>query len=163
METAVAPRQVFALATNQNGEVTCAPLAGVVTVIAAAGTHAPNSANSGEIKVFIAFYLLESDCYVPLVAINLRIRPRLAPWQLRFWNCVVLETHEFGQQKPVEIADRLLLITASAVTLCGTHRVLPSTYAGLRVVDHGFVQAFAVGGWDIRSWRMRFPPLLVET
>jgi hypothetical protein len=65
METAVTPPQVFVLATNKKGEFSCAPLAGVVTVIAAAGTHAPSSANSGEKKVFIGFHLLESDCYVP--------------------------------------------------------------------------------------------------
>jgi hypothetical protein len=65
METAVTPPQVFVLATNKNGEFSCAPSAGVVTVIAAAGTHAPSIANIAEIEVFIDFHLLESDCYVP--------------------------------------------------------------------------------------------------
>jgi hypothetical protein len=57
METAVIPPQVSVLATNLNGELRRAPFAGVVTVIAAAGTHAPSSANSREIVVFIGFYL----------------------------------------------------------------------------------------------------------
>jgi hypothetical protein len=49
----VANPQVVVLAMRLKGEDTCAPLAGVETVMADAGTLIPKSANTAERRVFI--------------------------------------------------------------------------------------------------------------
>jgi|HubBroStandDraft_3_1064219.scaffolds.fasta_scaffold1145393_1 hypothetical protein len=53
METAVADPQVLVLATRLKGEVTWTPLAGVVTVMADAGTLIPKVARVAKRKVLI--------------------------------------------------------------------------------------------------------------
>jgi hypothetical protein len=52
METAGTPPQVLVLAMSVKGEVTCALLAGVVTLIAAAGTLNAAAVRSTKSKVF---------------------------------------------------------------------------------------------------------------
>jgi hypothetical protein len=54
METAVSPAQVFVLAVSRKGELTVAPLEGVVTVMACDGIEQAASANAAESKVFIS-------------------------------------------------------------------------------------------------------------
>jgi hypothetical protein len=53
METAGTPPQVVVLAVRVKGEVTCAPLAGVTTVMADAVADDATSARTAESKVFI--------------------------------------------------------------------------------------------------------------
>ena len=48
IETAGTEPQVVALAASSKGEVTCAPFAGVVTVMAAARTHDSSAASRAE-------------------------------------------------------------------------------------------------------------------
>jgi hypothetical protein len=52
IETAGTEPQVEVLATSLNGEVIVAPFAGVVTVMAAAGTHNATAARRAERKIF---------------------------------------------------------------------------------------------------------------
>ena len=53
METAGIPQQVVVLATRLKGEVNCAPLTGVVTVMANAGMLVATRARRAEKKYFI--------------------------------------------------------------------------------------------------------------
>ena len=54
MDTAVTPEHVFVLALSAKGDVTTAPLEGVVTVMACAGIEKAASANAAKSKVFMS-------------------------------------------------------------------------------------------------------------
>jgi hypothetical protein len=55
MELALTDPQVLVLAVKVKGDVTWAPLAGVLTVMADAGTQIPKNAKAAKSKVFIRY------------------------------------------------------------------------------------------------------------
>jgi hypothetical protein len=75
MELALTDPQVLVLATRVKGEVTWAPLAGVLTVMADAGTIIPENAKAAKSKVFIRY--ASSHGRARIGAERVRLAPRI--------------------------------------------------------------------------------------